>query len=124
QLIKPSEEQFEEEDGNDDYVSISPQPELAKPSEEQFEEEGGNDDYVSISPQLELIKPSEEQLEEEGGNEEIEALLINKGRKKFDDDSVNVRAIRAKEIIKFGSCLRLNMCSPLSHKDKSIGGVS
>ncbi|KAA6394856.1 MAG: hypothetical protein EZS28_009617, partial [Streblomastix strix] len=99
ELTKPSEEQFEEEGGNDDYISIPPQPELAKPSEEQFEEEGGNDDHISFPPQPELTKPSEEQFEEEGGNEEIEALLINKGRKKFDNDSINVRAIRAKYAI-------------------------
>ncbi|KAA6401306.1 MAG: hypothetical protein EZS28_003166 [Streblomastix strix] len=78
------------------------------------------DDHISFPPQPELIKPSEEQFEEEGGNEEIEALLINKGRNKFDDDSINVRAIRAKEIIKFGSCLRLNLYPLQSHNGMNL----
>ncbi|KAA6366187.1 MAG: hypothetical protein EZS28_038286 [Streblomastix strix] len=57
------------------------------------------DGYISFPLQPELAKHSEEQIEEEGGNEEIEALLINEGRKKFDDDSINDRAIRAKYAI-------------------------
>ncbi|KAA6396393.1 MAG: hypothetical protein EZS28_008081 [Streblomastix strix] len=54
------------------------------------------DEDISFPPQPELTKPSEEQFEEEGGNEEIEALLIDKGRNEFDDESINVRSIKAK----------------------------